>query len=88
MERNAFRKICDDGRRRPINKVIFESWCYVIRALSIEQVKILKEKKEEIQVGYMHLCSSADYLYLLKLPDKKAVYGRIKAVQELINEFL
>lgn len=88
MERNAFRKICDDGRRRPINKVIFESWCYVIRALSIEQVKILKEKKEEIQVGYMHLCSSADYLYLLKLPDKKAVYGRIKAVQKLINEFL
>lgn len=88
MERNAFRKICDDGRRRPINKVIFESWCYVIRALSIEQVKILKEKKKEIQVGYMHLCSSADYLYLLKSPDKKAVYGRIKAVQELINEFL
>lgn len=26
MGRNTFRKICYDGRRRPINKVIYESW--------------------------------------------------------------
>lgn len=88
MGRNAFRKICDDGRRRPINKVIFESWCYVIKALSIEQVKILEEKKEAVQASYMSLCSSQNYLYLLKLPDKKAVYERIRAIQELVAEFL
>lgn len=88
MGRNAFRKICSDGRRRPINKVIFESWCYVIRTLSEKQVEKLVESRNELQYKYMQLCESSEYLYLLKVPDKKAVYARIDAVRELVELFL
>lgn len=88
MGRNAFRKICSDGRRRPINKVIFESWCYVIRTLSEKQVEKLVKSRDELQYKYMQLCESSEYLYLLKVPDKKAVYARIDAVRELVEIFL
>lgn len=88
MGKNAFRKICEDGRRRPVNKVIYESWCYVIRTLSKLQVDILVEKKELVRERYMKVCESSDYLYLLKVPDKKAVYARIDVISRLIKEFI
>lgn len=88
LGRNTFRKICSDGRRRPINKVIFESWCYVIRTLSEKQVEKLVESRNELQYKYMQLCESSEYLYWLKVPDKKAVYARIAAVRELVEIFL
>ena len=73
MGNNSFRKICEDGRRRPINKVIFESWCYVFKTLTPEAVGLLEKKKEKVQKEYMQLCASQEYLYLLKDPDKKVV---------------
>ena len=88
MGNNSFRKICADGRRRPINKVIFESWCYVFRTLTIEDIERLKEKKDKVQKEYMRLCESQNYLYLLKVPDKKALYARISAVKELVYQFI
>ena len=88
MGNNSFRKICEDGRRRPINKVIFESWCYVFKTLTPETVERLEKKKEKVQKEYMKLCASQEYLYLLKVPDKKALYARIRAVDELIHEFI
>lgn len=88
LGRNSFRKICGDGRRRPINKVIFESWCYVFRLLSLSNIEKLKNNSDEIQKQYMELCESPDYLYLLKLPDKKALYARIKAVEKLVYKFI
>lgn len=88
LGKNSFRKICGDGRRRPINKVIFESWCYVIRNLSELQVEKLVANKEELQNRYMQICDTSEYLYLLKVPDKKAVYARIEAVRNLVDEFI
>ena len=55
---------------------------------SIEQLKILEKKKEKVQKEYMQLCASQEYLYLLKVPDKKALYARIRAVDELIHKFI
>ena len=66
MGNNSFRKICEDGRRRPINKVIFESWCYVFKTLTPEAVGLLEKKKEKVQKEYMQLCASQEYLYLKK----------------------
>ena len=86
--KNCFRKICNDGRRRPINKVIFESWCYVIRSLSELQVEKLIMNRDELEKQYMQKCESSDYLYLLKVPDKKAVYARIETVRNLVGKFI
>lgn len=88
MGNNSFRKICVDGRRRPINKVIFESWCYVFRTLSSSNVVQLIKERCEVQKEYMLLCESQEYLYLLKVPDKKALYARIRAVKELVHKFI
>lgn len=88
MDRNAFRKICKDGRRRPINKVIFESWCYAVKKIDREEREILIQRKAQIRQEYMQLCESAEYLYLLKAPDKKTVYARIACIQELIKKVL
>lgn len=88
MERDAFRKVCMDGRRRPINKVIFESWCYVIKNLHREQVDQLISRKKMVREEYMELCETAEYLYLLKSSDKKALYARISKLENLIQKVL
>ena len=88
MGRNTFRKICYDGRRRPINKVIYESWCYVMKNLPQSDVNSLIRFKDEVQMKYMDLCEKADYLYLLKAPDKKALYLRIDCVMSLVKSVL
>lgn len=85
MGKNAFRKICADGRRRPINKVIYESWCYVMRKLTDNEIQELIANKQYVQQEYMKLCDSAEYLYLLKVPDKKAVFARIEAVRIIVQ---
>ena len=68
--------------------MIFESWCYVFRTLSSSDIEQLKKKSNEVQREYMHLCESQEYLYLLKVPDKKALYARIRAVKELLHKFI
>ena len=88
LGKNSFRKICNDGRRRPINKVIFESWCYVIRTLSETQIEKMSAKRNELQRQYMQICGTSEYLYLLKVPDKKAVYARIETIRNLVQKFI
>lgn len=46
MGKHAFRKICFDDRRRPVNKVIFESWCYIVKKLSNEDIQNLRSYKQ------------------------------------------
>lgn len=88
MGRNAFRKICRDGHRRPINKAIFESWCYVVKKLSKYQVECLVYNRDEVQEKYMDLCEDNDYLYRLKAPDRKMVYMRIGDIQSLVDSVI
>lgn len=45
----AFRKMASDGRRRPINKAIYEMWCKAIFDLDSPKRKELKEKKRTIE---------------------------------------
>ena len=55
MGRNAFRKICRDGRRRPINKAIFESWCIAIKGMSNDKIESLVRHRDKVQERYMDL---------------------------------
>ncbi len=88
MGRNAFRRICKDGRRRPINKAIFESWCYAVKNLSQKSVECLICHRDRVQKKYMELCENNEYLYRLKAPDRKMVCMRIKDVQKLVDSFV
>ncbi len=88
MGRNAFRKICSDGRRRPINKVIYESWCFVMKHLPQADVRRLIQCKDAVQRKYMELCEDAGYLYLLKATDKKSVAARMDRVRRLVKGVL
>lgn len=88
MERNTFRKICSDGRRRPINKAIFESWCYVVKNLSESDVEILVIRRKEVQDRYIDLCEDNSYLYSLKAPDRKNMYSRMEAIQKLADDVI
>ena len=88
LNRNAFRKICSDGRRRPINKVIYESWCFVMKHLPQADVRRLIQCKDAVQRKYMELCEDAGYLYLLKATDKKSVAARMDRVRRLVKGVL
>ncbi len=88
MGRNAFRKICRDGRRRPINKAIFESWCIAIKGMSNDKIENLVCHRDKVQERYMDLCEDGNYLYLLKAPDRKNVYSRIADIILLVNDVL
>lgn len=88
MGRNAFRKICADGRRRPVNKVIFESWCYIIKNLRKDEVQKMIKRKDTVRDKYMGLCEDSRYLYMLKAPDKKTMYERIRYIGRLVTEIL
>ena len=85
MGRNTFRKICSDGRRRPINKAIFESWCYVVKNLSESDVERLIANRKQVQDKYIDLCEDNSYLYSLKAPDRKNMYFRMEAIKELVD---
>lgn len=88
MGRHTFRKICPDGRKRPINKVIFESWCHVVKKLSPDEVAKLIWCREEVREAYMDLCGDWGYLNCLKATDKKSVYMRIQAIESLVKNIL
>lgn len=88
MGRNAFRKICRDGRRRPINKAIFESWCIAIKGMSNDKIENLVRHRDKVQERYMDLCEDGNYLYSLKAPDRKNVYSRITDIILLVNDVL
>lgn len=88
MGRNAFRKICRDGRRRPINKAIFESWCIAIKKMSNDKIENLVRRRDKVQKRYMDLCEDGEYLYSLKASDRKNVYSRIADIILLVNDVL
>ena len=60
----------------------------VVTPLRVENIDEAEKNMEKVQKEYMQLCASQEYLYLLKVPDKKALYARIRAVDELIHKFI
>lgn len=58
---DTFRKPQDGGRRKPINKALFEAWSVNIARCSQEQRARLVEKKEELIVGFKNLLLDEDF---------------------------
>lgn len=84
----AFRKMAVDGRRRPINKAIYEMWCKSIYDLDDEQREKLKEKKEKLLMKYIDLCEQNDFQIYVKASDKYSYIKRMNQINDLVEEVL
>ena len=84
----AFRKMASDGRRRPINKALFEVWCKVIFDLEKEQRDILIMRKELLHERYIQLCERIDFQQFLKGSDKYGFTKRFGMMKDMVAEVI
>lgn len=84
----TFRKQGVDGRRRPINKVIYELWCMLIKQLDEEDCKLLVANKKRVNDEFIVLCESAVFLSSLKGSDRRSLQIRMNAAAEMVNNIL
>lgn len=84
----AFRKMAVDGRRRPINKAIYEMWCKSIYDLDDKQRKKLTEKKHKLLTKYIKLCEQNDFQIYVKASDKYSYIKRVNQIKELVEEVI
>lgn len=88
FERHAFRKMGYDGRRRPINKVLFELWSSLLGQLTDKDIKILCDNKDILQHNFINLCESNSFASLLKASDKYALKSRMQTLNKLIFDII
>lgn len=88
MGKYAFRKLGEDGFRRPINKAIYESWCRSLFFLNDQEIDILVKNSEKIYKSFMRLCDEPSFLQAIKGSDKKAFLLRFSMVNSIITEVL
>lgn len=85
FEKHCFRKVFDDGRRRPINKAIFEAISVVIFNSSKEQTENYLNCKEIIKDKFQRMCLDYDFQNYLKASDKFSVSSRINKMYEVFD---
>ncbi|BCN32612.1 DUF262 domain-containing protein [Anaeromicropila herbilytica] len=88
FERHAFRKMSYDGRRRPINKVLFELWSSQLGKLTDKDIKILCNNKNILLNNFINLCESNSFASLLKASDKYALKSRMQTLNKLIFDII
>ncbi|MFV5171085.1 MULTISPECIES: DUF262 domain-containing protein [Bacillus cereus group] len=86
--RYAFRKMAPDGRKRPINKALFETWSIITNELNDTEIEYLIENKALLANKFIQLCENDHFLNMLKGSDKKSVQARIFTVKKMVNEML
>mgnify|MGYP002510819876 CR=1 FL=1 len=84
----AFRKMAPDGRRRPINKAIYEMWCKAVFDLDPVQRQCLVERTWVLKDRYIDLCETGDFQAYVKASDKYSYSRRMNQVRSLIEEVL
>lgn len=84
----AFRKMAIDGRRRPINKAIYEMWCKSIYDLDDVQREKLKKRNQKLKMKYIDLCEKYDFQTNVKASDKYSYFKRMNQIKDLIEEVL
>lgn len=88
MGKYAFRKLAQDGMRRPINKAIYEAWCRNLFFLDEIELRILIEKKNRVYQDFLHLCESDSFLTILKASDKKSFGQRFIRIEKMMGEII
>lgn len=84
----TFRKMGRDGRRRPINKVIYEVWCMQIKNMNKKDINILIKGRAQVKDKFLLLCEDEGFLSSIKGSDRKSLYNRKCYVETMVNSLL
>ena len=88
MGKYAFRKLGQDGIRRPINKAIYEAWCRGLFVLKDEEITLLEKNRDKVYNCFLELCSDSAFLQAIKSSDKKSFFTRFTHISDMLREVL
>lgn len=88
MGKYAFRKLAQDGMRRPINKAIYEAWCRNLFLMRDEEMQILMRQRNRVYESFLNMCQSDSFLAILKASDKKSFGQRFDRVYRMMKEII
>jgi len=89
--KDAFRKRYKaDAPRHPINKALFESWSVNLSQLSIEQLRLLKEREDNLVDRFINLMNEHVFVEAISrgTGDISKVNRRFGSIKQLIEEVL
>ena len=88
----AFRKrTSTSDRKRPISKILFEVWSAQLARCSPDQIRVLVERREDVQRRFMRLIAEdAEFERAISLSTNtvRRVQKRFQAVRQLVEEFI
>ena len=88
MGKYAFRKLGENGIRRPINKAIYEAWCRSLFILKDEEIVFLEKNKKQIYDSFLELCNDSVFLQVIKSSDKKSFLMRFTHISNMLRRVL
>ena len=88
MGKYAFRKLGENGIRRPINKAIYEAWCRSLFILKDEEIVLLEKNKKQIYDSFLELCNDSAFLQAIKSSDKKSFLMRFTHISNMLRRVL
>jgi hypothetical protein len=88
MGKYAFRKLGENGIRRPINKAIYEAWCRSLFYMEDSELEILEENSGEVYDRFLKLCDDSVFLQIIKASDKKSFLLRFSYIDDMLKEVL
>lgn len=88
MGKYAFRKLGEDGIRRPINKAIYEAWCRNLFLLEDKEIAFLTKNASRIYDEFLGISNDTVFLQMIKASDKKSFSLRFLQVEEMFRRIL
>lgn len=88
MGKYAFRKLGENGIRRPINKAIYEAWCRSIFLLKDDEIDLLAKRQKRVYDNFLKLCDDPWFLQAIKASDKKSFLSRFTCINSMLEDIL
>ena len=88
MGKYAFRKLGENGIRRPINKAIYEAWCRSLFLLKNDEIDRLAKRKKRVYDNFLKLCDDPGFLQAIKASDKKSFLSRFMYINNMLEDIL
>lgn len=88
MGKYAFRKLGENGIRRPINKAIYEAWCRSLFCMEDSELETLEENSGEVYNRFLKLCDNSVFVQIIKASDKKSFLMRFSYIDNMLKGIL